>query len=95
MLTAGSTPPRMGPRIYNLFPLLAGRVRAWHDHLERIAAMGVSWVYVNAFHYRGFSGSLDAIKDPFRLNDLFADAATRTRRLVASWMPRPGTVSRR
>jgi starch synthase (maltosyl-transferring) len=63
----------MGPRIYNLFPLLAGRVRAWHDHLERIAAMGFSWIYVNAFHYPGFSGSLYAIKDPYRLNDLFAD----------------------
>ncbi len=73
MLTAGSTAPRAGPRIYNLFPLLAGRVRAWHDHLERIAAMGFSWIYVNAFHYPGFSGSLYAIKDPYRLNELFAD----------------------
>ncbi|HKX10904.1 MAG TPA: maltotransferase domain-containing protein [Stellaceae bacterium] len=65
--------PSAGPRIYNLFPLLAGRVRDWHDHLERIAAMGFSWIYVNAFHYPGFSGSLYATKDPYRLNDLFAD----------------------
>jgi starch synthase (maltosyl-transferring) len=73
MTTLGSTSTRAGPRIYNLFPLLAGRVRAWHDHLERIAAMGFSWIYVNAFHYPGFSGSLYATKDPYRLNDLFAD----------------------
>ena len=73
MVVAGPDSSRAGPRIYNLFPLLAGRVRAWHDHLERIAAMGFSWIYVNAFHYPGFSGSLYAIKDPYRLNDLFAD----------------------
>jgi starch synthase (maltosyl-transferring) len=73
MMTVGSASPRPGPRIYNLFPLLAGRVRAWHDHLDRIAAMGFDWIYVNAFHYPGFSGSLYAVKDPYRLNDLFAD----------------------
>jgi starch synthase (maltosyl-transferring) len=73
MVTADLPQSREGPRIYNLFPLLAGRVHAWHDHLDRIAAMGFSWAYVNAFHYPGFSGSLYAVKDPYRLNDLFAD----------------------
>jgi starch synthase (maltosyl-transferring) len=63
--------PPTGTRIYNLFPLLAGRVGAWRSHLERIASMGFDWVYVNPFHYPGFSGSLYAIKDPYRLNDLF------------------------
>jgi starch synthase (maltosyl-transferring) len=66
MATLRSTSAHAGLRIYNLFPLLAGRVRAWHDHLERIAAMGFSWIYVNAFHYPGFSGSLYAVKDPYR-----------------------------
>ena len=61
-----------GPRIYNLFPLLAGPVPQWSDHLERIAAMAFDWVYVNPFHYPGFSGSLYAIKDYYRLHPLLA-----------------------
>lgn len=62
-----------GPRIYNLFPLLVGPVSAWRAELPRIAALGFDWVYVNSFHYPGFSGSLYAVKDPYRLNDLFAE----------------------
>lgn len=33
--------------------------------------MGFDWIYLNPIHYPGFSGSLYAVKDPFRLNDLF------------------------
>ncbi|HET7307161.1 MAG TPA: maltotransferase domain-containing protein [Gammaproteobacteria bacterium] len=62
-----------GPRIYNLFPLLIGPVREWCAQLPRIAALNFDWIYVNPFHYTGFSGSLYAIKDPYRLHDLFAD----------------------
>ena len=40
-----------GPRIYNLFPLLAGPAPGWADHLERIAGMAFDWIYVNPFHY--------------------------------------------
>ncbi len=39
-------------------------------HLPRIAAMEFDWIYVNPFHYPGFSGSLYAVKDPYRLSDL-------------------------
>jgi starch synthase (maltosyl-transferring) len=59
-----------GPRIYNLFPLLAGRVPDWEQHLPRIAGMGFNWVFVNPFHYPGFSGSLYAVKDYYRLHPL-------------------------
>lgn len=59
-----------GPRIYNLFPLLAGPVSEWMKHLPRIEAMDFNWVYVNPFHYPGFSGSIYAIKDYYRLNPL-------------------------
>lgn len=59
------------PRIYNLFPLLAGDIAHWETHLPRIAALGFNWVFVNPFHYPGFSGSLYAIKDYYRLNPLF------------------------
>ena len=58
-------------RIYNLFPLLAGSVEQWETHLPRIAAMGFNWVFVNPFHYPGFSGSLYAVKDYYRLHPVF------------------------
>ena len=57
-----------GARIYNLFPLLAGPIECWADHLARIADMGFDWLYLNPFHYPGFSGSLYAVKDPARLH---------------------------
>ncbi|NIR42418.1 MAG: alpha-amylase, partial [Gemmatimonadetes bacterium] len=59
-----------GPRIYNLFPLLAGPVEEWAKHLGRVADMGFNWVYVNPFHYPGFSGSLYAVKDYYELHPL-------------------------
>ena len=46
------------PRIYNLFPLLAGPIDRWPKHLAHIAAMGFDWVLLNPFHYPGASGSL-------------------------------------
>jgi starch synthase (maltosyl-transferring) len=63
-----------GARIYNLFPLLAGSVSAWEEHLDRIAAMGFNWIFLNPFHYPGFSGSLYAVKDYYALNPLFQNS---------------------
>ena len=60
-----------GPRIYNLFPSLAGTVAAWVEHLPRIRDMGFDWVFVNPFHAPGFSGSLYAVQDYYKLNPLF------------------------
>src|SRR5262245_64188533 len=60
-----------GLRIYNLFPTLAGTVPQWTTHLPRISAMGFNAVYVNPFHYAGFSGSLYAVKDYYRLDPRF------------------------
>ena len=60
-----------GLRIYTLFPTLAGSIADWTGHLPRIAAMGFNAVYVNPFHYPGFSGSLYAVKDYYRLNPRF------------------------
>src|SRR5215467_10202627 len=62
---------REGLRIYTLFPTRAGTVAQWIAHLPRIAAMGFNAVYLNPFHYPGFSGSLYAVKDYFRLNPRF------------------------
>lgn len=74
-----------GPRIYNLFPLLCGSVRQWEDHLPRIAAMGFDWVYVNPFHYPGFSGSLYAVKDYYRIHDLMWDGEHSLEDLLKSF----------
>ncbi len=60
-----------GLRIYNLFPTLAGSIAGWTAQLPRIAAMAFNAVYVNPFHYPGFSGSLYAVKDYYRLNPRF------------------------
>lgn len=59
------------PIIYNLFPLLVGPIPRWEDHLDRIAGLGFNWIFVNPFHYPGFSGSLYAVKDYFAFNPLF------------------------
>jgi starch synthase (maltosyl-transferring) len=67
--------PAEGLRIYNLFPLLAGDIAAWRNELPRIAAMGFNCVFVNPFHLPGFSGSLYAVKDYYRLNPLFRGAS--------------------
>ncbi len=64
-----------GPRIYNLFPLLVGPITRWGEQLERIAGMGFNWVYINPFHCPGFSGSLYAVKDYYRINPLFLENA--------------------
>lgn len=61
-----------GPRIYNLFPLLAGPVTRWGDHLDRIARMGFNWLYLNPIQYAGFSGSLYAIKDPYSYHQVLS-----------------------
>ena len=52
-----------GPRIYNLFPRLVGSMDRWPEHLPRIRELGFDWVYVNPWHYAGYSGSLYAVKD--------------------------------
>ena len=66
-----------GPRIYNVFPLLAGPVPRWRPHLARAAGMGFTWIFVNPFHETGFSGSLYSIKDYYRLDPRLRDGTGR------------------
>lgn len=58
------------PIIYNLFPTLVGSAAGWLSHAARARRMGFNWLYLNPFQYPGFSGSLYAIKDHFRLHPL-------------------------
>ena len=61
----------MTPLIYNLFQRLVGPTSRWPEHAERAAGMGFNWLYLNPWHYPGFSGSLYAPKEFMRLNPLF------------------------
>src|SRR5580692_9109390 len=58
-----ATEAAAGPRIYNLFPLLAGPLPRWRPHLERARAMGFDWIFLNPINLAGYSGSLYSIKD--------------------------------
>jgi starch synthase (maltosyl-transferring) len=62
------------PRIYNLFQRLVGPTTRWAEHARRARDMGFDWVYLNPWHYPGFSGSLYAVKEYRRLNPLFVPA---------------------
>jgi starch synthase (maltosyl-transferring) len=70
--------PREGvvrpPLIYNLFPRLVGPIDRWPEHARRAQAMGFDWLFLNPWHYPGFSGSLYAPKEFRRLNPLFLPA---------------------
>jgi len=59
------------PIIYNLFPRLVGPMGRWSAHAGRAREMGFDWLFLNPIHYPGFSGSLYAVKDFYRLNPLF------------------------
>ncbi|NCB38420.1 MAG: alpha-amylase [Erysipelotrichia bacterium] len=60
-------------RLYNLYPRLAGSMSKWADHLDRIKEMGFNTIWVNPFHYPGFSGSLYSPKDYYKFNPMFID----------------------
>jgi hypothetical protein len=61
-----------GPRIYNLFPLMAGPFPAWRAHFERARAMGFDWIFINPVQLSGYSGSLYAIKDYYAIDPRLA-----------------------
>jgi starch synthase (maltosyl-transferring) len=60
-------------RIYNLFPLLAGKFTEWKPHLVRASDMGFDWVFVNPIQRVGRSRSLYSITDYFAINPTFVD----------------------
>ncbi|MGO9754974.1 MAG: alpha-amylase family glycosyl hydrolase [Solirubrobacteraceae bacterium] len=61
--------------VYNLFPLLAGRFPEWMPHIERAAAMGFEWLFVNPVERPGASGSIYSIADYFEINPALIDPA--------------------
>ncbi len=63
--------------IYNLYPRLIGAIDSWYSHVERIANMGFSWIYVNPIMESGFSGSLYAVKNYYEYNGAFFENPIR------------------
>jgi starch synthase (maltosyl-transferring) len=57
-----------GPRIYNLFPLLAGPMARWSTHIERARRTDFNWIFINPIQQSGFSGSLYSIKDHYSID---------------------------
>jgi starch synthase (maltosyl-transferring) len=72
---SAATQIMQGPRIYNLFPLLAGPLPGWKPHLERARQMEFDWLFVNPINLSGFSGSLYSIKDYYAIDPRFIDPA--------------------
>src|SRR5688572_5107301 len=60
--------------IYQVFPTLVGPFTNWGAHLERAAAMGFDWIFVNPIQRPGESGSLYSIADYYALNPLLIDS---------------------
>src|SRR5690606_1350106 len=65
----------------NLFPRLVGPTTRWAEHAARAREMEFNWVYINPWHYPGFSGSLYAPKEFDRLNPLFLPPGANERSL--------------
>lgn len=59
------------PLIFNLFPRHFRYMDQWSDIIPHVKEMAFNSVFVNPFHETGFSGSLYAVKDYYRLNPLF------------------------
>ena len=76
--------------IYNLFPRLAGTIDQWMVHIEQAKKMGFDWIFVNPFHYPGFSGSLYAVKDYYKLNPLFVNPGI-TQPPITGYSPPPAS----
>ena len=54
----------MTPLIYNLFPRLVGPTTRWAEHAApRRGRWSFNWLFLNPWHYPGFSGSLYAPKE--------------------------------
>lgn len=60
--------------IYNLYPLLAGPLNDWKQHLLRAANMGFEWVYINPIHVPNESGCIYSIADYFHINPILLNS---------------------
>ncbi|MCC7260669.1 MAG: hypothetical protein IT567_06520 [Alphaproteobacteria bacterium] len=69
------------PRIYEIFPRLAGKVRNWNYFVDEAKQMQFDWIWVNPFHLTcqeanasGLKGSLYSVSDHTMLDAAFSEA---------------------
>jgi len=72
--------------LYNLFPKLYRDLDHWKEEIENINKMGFNSIYINPFHYPGFSGSLYAVKDYYKYNDQFFKNDTSHEKQLKSFL---------
>lgn len=63
-------------RLYNLYPKLIGNMTDWGLHVSRIKEMGFNAIWVNPFHYAGFSGSMYSPKNYYTFAEMFIDTSS-------------------
>jgi starch synthase (maltosyl-transferring) len=66
--------------IYNLFPLLYGKIENWYTPVKTAKYMGFNTIYLNPIFEIGLSGSIYSIKDFFVIDKKFSVGATNTKR---------------
>jgi starch synthase (maltosyl-transferring) len=66
-----------GIRLYNMFPKLVGNMTQWLDQVPRIKELGFNAIWVNPFHYAGFSGSMYSPKNYYRFAHCFIDGQSK------------------
>jgi len=59
--------------IYNLFPMIAGKIPEWEAYLDDIKEMEFEYIYLNPIFETGYSKSLYAPKDFYTINPEFVD----------------------
>jgi starch synthase (maltosyl-transferring) len=69
-----------------LFPKLYKNTEEWEKNIKKIAAMGFNSIYINPFHYPGFSGSLYAPKDYYLFNENFFTNKSSPEEQLASFI---------
>ena len=58
-------------KIYNLFPLVAGKMPLWIDKLDYIKSLGFNVVYINPIFQTGYNRNIYAPKNFYKFCEEF------------------------
>lgn len=68
-------------KIYNLFPMVAGKFDDWKEKLQEIQYMGFNYVYINPIFQTGYSKNIYAPKNFYDFNErivnIFSEKASK------------------
>ncbi|MBZ4682911.1 MAG: alpha amylase catalytic region [Fusobacteriales bacterium] len=60
-------------KIYNLFPLMAGKISDWIDKLDEIKDMNFDAIYLNPIYQTGYSRNIYAPKNFYEIDEKYLD----------------------